>query len=217
MSQTVSFALVDDQPVFLDLANDRYLRLNQTQERAFLSLLSDRLHQQKHGQAIAQLVAGGLLLPVGSHEKPMACAALPLPSSSLLEGPLPGAGLGLIASALLQLRRTRGDLRRESLHAVIERLRHKKSRGFGLDADAARLLAIVAAFERTKLYLSSYRQCLPRSLAMAMHLAHAGISADLVIGVATKPFRAHCWVQHADIVLNDRLERVRNFTPILVA
>jgi len=31
-----------------------------------------------------------------------------------------------------------------------------------------------------------------------------------------RPFQAHCWVQFEDHVLNDHLDNVRNFTPILI-
>ena len=38
----------------------------------------------------------------------------------------------------------------------------------------------------------------------------------LVFAVMTRPFAAHCWVQLDETVLNDRLDHVRKFTPILV-
>jgi hypothetical protein len=38
-----------------------------------------------------------------------------------------------------------------------------------------------------------------------------------MIGVSTKPFIAHAWVQSDDRVLNDTTEHVQMFTPILAA
>ena len=40
--------------------------------------------------------------------------------------------------------------------------------------------------------------------------------AQLVIGVRTSPFGAHSWAQHEDEVLNDSVEEVLRFTPILI-
>ncbi len=51
---------------------------------------------------------------------------------------------------------------------------------------------------------------------MTMRLAHLGLKPDLIFGVSMRPFRSHCWVQVGDIVINDRLDNIRNFTPILV-
>ena len=41
------------------------------------------------------------------------------------------------------------------------------------------------------------------------------LSAFLVIGVTASPFGAHAWVQIGDVVLNDSVDRVRRFVPIL--
>jgi hypothetical protein len=36
-----------------------------------------------------------------------------------------------------------------------------------------------------------------------------------LIGVSTKPFLAHAWVQMSELVLNDTAEHVQTFTPLL--
>jgi hypothetical protein len=54
------------------------------------------------------------------------------------------------------------------------------------------------------------------SLALLAFLRQRGLYADLVFGVIRQPFAAHCWVQARGVVLNDRLDRVAEFTPILV-
>jgi hypothetical protein len=41
------------------------------------------------------------------------------------------------------------------------------------------------------------------------------VPCTFVIGVATKPFLAHSWVQLGEYVLNDTTERVQDFMPIL--
>jgi hypothetical protein len=59
--------------------------------------------------------------------------------------------------------------------------------------------------------------CLFDSLALLDFLALHGLYPKLVFGVSMRPFHAHCWVQHEDTVVGDTLERVSEFTPILVA
>ena len=43
-----------------------------------------------------------------------------------------------------------------------------------------------------------------------------GLPADFVIGVSLHPFAAHSWVQWGTVLVNDQLDAVRHFTPILV-
>jgi len=41
------------------------------------------------------------------------------------------------------------------------------------------------------------------------------VPCTFVIGVATKPFLAHSWVQIGEYVLNDTAEHAQDFKPIL--
>lgn len=74
----------------------------------------------------------------------------------------------------------------------------------------------VSAFDQTALILGRTDRCLVRSLAMFSILRGHGVSAALVIGVRSDPFSAHAWVQHDDIVLNDSVDQINNYAPILV-
>jgi hypothetical protein len=58
--------------------------------------------------------------------------------------------------------------------------------------------------------------CLFDSLALFQFLALQGMVVDWVFGVRAEPFEAHCWLQRDDVVLNDAVERVAGFVPILV-
>lgn len=57
--------------------------------------------------------------------------------------------------------------------------------------------------------------CLYRSFFLLSFLRRYGFDATWVFGVQTWPFEAHCWLQAGDVVLDDRLDHVRPFTPIL--
>jgi hypothetical protein len=74
---------------------------------------------------------------------------------------------------------------------------------------------VAVAFERTARIVRSHDQCLSRSLALARRLAALGLPADLVIGVRLRPFAAHCWVHAGEWLVNDRIDTVRTYTPIL--
>lgn len=76
--------------------------------------------------------------------------------------------------------------------------------------------AVAASFASLRLW-SSHDRCLPRSLALARAIRIAGGEARLVLGVTLHPFAAHAWVQDGDTVLNDMLDHVLLFRPILVA
>lgn len=83
--------------------------------------------------------------------------------------------------------------------------------------DRERLRDAVAAFDTLRPLLFTARdKCLYDSLALVSFLASEGIAAQWVIGVKTRPFAAHSWVQVGTVVLNDLHEHVRSFKPILV-
>jgi Transglutaminase-like superfamily len=102
---------------------------------------------------------------------------------------------------------------------VIARVRRRKERvgtqSGKLDAERARRL--VEAFGRYRIFMfSSKNECLYDSFALVEFLHRYRIYPDWVFGVQARPFAAHCWVQHGDIVFNDTVEHVSGYTPIMV-
>lgn len=75
---------------------------------------------------------------------------------------------------------------------------------------------MVRAFEYARLLRTAADRCLARSIALAGCLAAIGDRCHVVLGVTCPPFSAHCWAQQGDTVLNDTLEEVQRYTPILV-
>lgn len=74
----------------------------------------------------------------------------------------------------------------------------------------------IRAFQHARLLRTAADRCLPRSIALALCLARHGCRVHVVLGVKLAPFAAHCWAQNRGEVLNDELEEVRRYTPILV-
>jgi hypothetical protein len=83
--------------------------------------------------------------------------------------------------------------------------------------DPAAISMVAATYEHLRpLALTARDQCLQDSLALVHFMAADDLHPRWVIGVKTRPFGAHAWVQHDDMVLNDQHEHVRRFIPILV-
>jgi hypothetical protein len=55
------------------------------------------------------------------------------------------------------------------------------------------------------------------SLALLEFLARYNFFPQVVFGVVADPFQAHCWLQEGSTILNDDLERVGRYRPILSA
>jgi hypothetical protein len=104
-----------------------------------------------------------------------------------------------------------------SLSEAVTQLRRVKSKcGVHEIAPGSPAARILRAFEYAKVLRSAADRCLPRSIALGLCLARIDVSCDVIIGVKLGPFAAHCWVQAGDEVLNDSVEEVARFTPILV-
>jgi hypothetical protein len=75
---------------------------------------------------------------------------------------------------------------------------------------------LLNAFFRLRLWFyTAYRHCLFDSLVLGVFLTRHMVPSTVVIGVSTKPFAAHSWVQIGECVLNDTVEHVQTFKPIL--
>lgn len=69
---------------------------------------------------------------------------------------------------------------------------------------------------RTFVYTAK-EACLLDSLVLANYLRFFAFAPHFFIGVRTKPFLAHAWVEVGDYVVDDRIESLKGLTPILVA
>jgi hypothetical protein len=81
--------------------------------------------------------------------------------------------------------------------------------------DDKALRELVAIFHHLRAYYVRKYLCLFDSLALIEFLARYRHFPQWVFGVTAEPFNAHCWVQEQDCVLNDTVEYVRGFTPIM--
>jgi hypothetical protein len=107
-------------------------------------------------------------------------------------------------------------LRRQSIARVVRSVALRKRiyrRGSTFDLGGAEKL--VRAFNVLRpIYPRDYL-CLFDSLALIEFLAHHGLFPTWVFGVTSDPFLAHCWVQEGDTLMNDTVEHVGPFVPLM--
>ncbi|MBD3774932.1 MAG: lasso peptide biosynthesis B2 protein [Rhodobacteraceae bacterium] len=188
---------IDGQAIFLDIAGDRYFRLDGQDNRAFLDQAvgpgRERWHQPD-------------ALP-----RPPDWQAPRRTCPDMQQGPF---RLADVAQAMWMQRRVERRLASHPLANVLfDTHRLLRPRAVACEQAQARM---VRAFEYARLLRTAADRCLPRSLALALCLAARDVPAHVVIGVKLAPFAAHCWVQRGDMVLGDTAEEALRYTPILV-
>jgi hypothetical protein len=109
-------------------------------------------------------------------------------------------------------------LKRRPLDQVLRSLYQRKS---ALAATAgtrehAYLRQLVNTFRWLRLWTyTGTDRCLLDSLVLSEFLCRFDVVPTLVLGVQSKPFGAHAWVQSQDTILNDTIEKVSRYVPIL--
>lgn len=232
LAEHVFVCLNGEHLVLLDLKEDRYWALEAAQTSGLGSLVggwpvkdSDTGAAQaptpETAAAIEVLRGRGLLTdnaPPGKDATPVSATT---PARELItDSEHPSrAGAGSWWSFFTACVFAKIALRTFPFERVIRRVRQRKATSAATTAalDVERARTLVDAFVHYRVFLfSSKNECLYDSLALIEYLARNGLYADWVFGVQTRPFAAHCWVQHGDIVFNDTVEHVSGYTPIMV-
>ena len=109
----------------------------------------------------------------------------------------------------------RRAVRSRTLYLVAEDIgRQKNASGAAFDADRA--IELVGIFRRLRPHTFAARDhCLFHALALVRFMASYHVHPTWVIGVRTKPWAAHSWVQHGTLLLDSNPEEVCEYTPIL--
>lgn len=217
LAPDVSFCLVGGDPVFLDLARDKYLRLGGESARAIHRLASGEGEEILDPGSRDRLVATRLFV-ASAEPAPIRSVEAPMARTSLIEDRTERAAPGwlLLPEALGGLLTVKRALARGRLRHAVDKHRNAKRRA-GDVAELERIISDVEAYLALRPLLPVQPSCLPDSLALARFLRRRGAYPDLVFGVKLAPFGAHCWLQLEGTVLNDSLGNVCDFTPILVA
>lgn len=211
---------VDDRYIFLDLIKDKYVGLSIAKSKTVQSLAngSARLGQTET-QSLGGLRAAGLLADSGTSGKPFKPTAAPASRRDLFDLPEPRLRpSGAIPGILMSCIKASWTLKFDALVASLEKIARRRAATQGKsNPDIDAMCALSASFNRLRPVYPRKPVCLHDSLALLEYLAGYGFFPNCVFGVTAEPFRAHCWVQYEDIVLNDYIDRVAPYTPIMVA
>jgi len=225
---------VGGQVILLDLRANRYMGI----DASAVAMLAGRVDNlpvptcqapqlsprpsNERGAFAERLVSQGLLVAVTNNDgsasfRPTALdeatSSLDLSDAASHQS----VNAGRFADFLRSTARAAWWLRTRSLYSIATTLSAGKNISGACDAGIAhRMKQCAATYERLRpLLLTANEKCLFDSLAMVGFLAAENLYPRWVIGVKTRPFGAHAWVQAGNTVLNDQHEYVRQFRPIL--
>jgi len=218
--------------VVLDVQRDQYLCVDRSQFEALGPWLKGwRDATEPDGRAAAaasedasalanDLLSRGILSERSDHTKDALSTVYPLPTEEV--EPDTRARSRILtcihaATFFAASARASRELRRQPFQLTVESVRVRKSRFVGRAglSQFERARSLVSVFEGLRLFYPRSYLCLFDSLALIHFLARFGVFPDWVFGVTADPFEAHCWVQSGNVVLNDTVERVAAFTPIM--
>jgi hypothetical protein len=88
--------------------------------------------------------------------------------------------------------------------------------GEGARTPSETLIHSALVFERMLVWAPFQGKCLFRAAMLRRFLHRRGFKTAWVFGARTWPFAAHCWLQVGDVVINDRVDHVARFAPVMV-
>jgi hypothetical protein len=215
--------------IILSAKRDRYLCV----AHAELASIGDQLHGWWTGngpvrppssdaetdQLVESLTTNGIITRNPTIGKPFAQSKCLTPEKRIgvAESASAHVPLSRTLRFLLACAKVDWQLRTQALSRNLARIerRRRRSESSGAIDNAPYAATLVAAFQKLRpIYPRSYL-CLFDSLALLEFLAGYGLFPRVVFGVVADPFQAHCWLQEGSTVINDELERVGRYKPIL--
>jgi hypothetical protein len=115
--------------------------------------------------------------------------------------------------------RARLLLKHRTFETMVERvrLRGERSRAARVRIPEESIHRLVATFAKLRpFFFAAKDACLFDAFCLSEFLAAYGVFPHWVFGVQARPFAAHCWLQLGDVVLNDTVDHVKRYTPIMV-
>lgn len=206
----LGFCVSPSGAMFLDTRRGRYFGLPPDLEAAFSTLVASSFDRLDDEAAVRRLKALGVLEEV---LEPQDRCWPPAARISLRDGAAVAEVAGScsdIAAVAAAVLRARARLRRAPLAKIIAGL-PKAARPH----DRGELQDLVRRYQQARRWTPIRPVCLLDSMAMLDFLAARGHRPALVFGVTRQPFKAHCWLQDDAVVLNDPLDHVVGYSPVL--
>jgi Transglutaminase-like superfamily len=217
--------------IILNVSRDKYLCVM----HADLTLIGSRIYGWQHGNGdpencqqvdaecdalIRSLVAGGVLTGNSDEGKAFVESenAASETAMTFLEPIVPATPRLLwMAHFFLACAKTDWCLRKGKLALALAKIKRRRLRATPCTGflEYSSSVQLITAFKNLRpLYPRPYL-CLFDSLALLEFLARYHSYPRIVFGVVSDPFQAHCWLQEGNMLLNDDLERVGRYKPIM--
>lgn len=224
------FVCVDeDCVVFLELRQDRYFALPAARTASLADLVPGwpvrGNTSGENGTDVAEtLCHRGFLIKSPGRGKDAAPVQVPIPSIELLplgdeeherRAPIGARTVLMFLRAAITAKLS---LKLLPFERVIRRARRRKeAHRSTAPFDLVRAGEFLDVYRRLRIYLfSSKEECLFDSLTLLEFLGRHSLFPDWIFGVRARPFAAHCWIQSGSIVVNDSVEHVAGYKPIMV-
>jgi hypothetical protein len=220
----------EDYVVVLDLRQDRYFALEAAKTAALslalpgwpVSAPAGPVSEDRISAVAEPLLKQGWLLEspgAGKHALPVQAPRPEMTLSELEAGADGKLGVATVYAFVMASVFAKFALRFWRFERVVQRVasRNATHRDPARPFDLQRARELMSAFARLRVFLFSTRdECLHDSLAVLEFLARHDLFPSWVFAVRARPFAAHCWVQHAEVVCNDTVEHVGGYIPIMV-
>jgi hypothetical protein len=206
----VSACLADGRLVILNVPADRYLMLPPDAEASVRRLIDGCPAAPGDDSIRERLCTAGLVLKRVKRGRLQLCEAIEPAQSLVDDGWAPPGNLQSAIAGFRVLEATL-NLRWRGLDAV---LRSIAAIPAPAEDHIEEVFSVAAAFAELRFLVRALDRCLPLSVALTS-AAKRHAEMQLILGVRRDPFCAHAWAQIGTIVLNDRLDTVRSFTPVL--
>lgn len=223
LGQNIHFCNLDGIFIFLDVASDKYFYLTDRQSEWFRELLEPVLHGTPSRGArnlLEHICRDSKCSPETLHGSLLVPSELPNAHGSILDR---DTNRGFAVSTLLKfvesLYRCHLLWRRHELEEIRNTTLRWKARVriSHPPPPIDRVARLTEEFHAiTPFFVSTHDACLFRSLLLFRYLTAFNVCPDLVIGVRTSPFSAHCWIQYDGLLLNESYDRASEFKPIMV-
>lgn len=215
-----------DQAIFLDAHRGRYVALTAPETESLTGHIvgwpaveraeSPSVHRSLAASTLARLAKERLITTDGSSGRPVESlrgdlATRSLPVFTLRRDFL--RHLKYLPRFVYSLLQTPAA---NNLLAILERTRRRRHRLQAHTSLESLTRLVKAHCYLRPLFYSAYDACLEDSLRLMEFLAAHRLDATLIIGVRTRPFGAHAWVELDGYVLNDEAAHVHQFTPLVI-
>ncbi len=227
LARHVFVCMQGEHVVFLDVRQDRYFALEAASTSGLGELVSGwpvevGSTQGPLNAVVSLLLQKGILIIADEESKDASPVNVPACHTELVGNSLdeqPRIGLAAVLRFVRAALVARLLLKYRTLEHVVARVRVRSERSTASHHfDLQRAHDLVTRFVTLRPFLFSAKDaCLFDALALSEFLAAYQVFPRWVFGVQARPFAAHCWLQHDAVLLNDTIDHVRRYTPIMMA